>query len=66
MDFTGKAVLITGGASGIGYATAELFSRAGADIVIADLNEQGLNAAAEKLATETGLLEVSAYPSWAY
>ncbi len=26
----------------------------------------GLKAAAEKLATETGLLEVSAYPSWAY
>ncbi|QZP08472.1 SDR family NAD(P)-dependent oxidoreductase [Caenibius sp. WL] len=50
MDFTGKAVLITGGASGIGYATAELFSRSGADIVIADLNEQGLNAAAQKLA----------------
>ena len=50
MDFTGKAVLITGGASGIGYATAELFSRSGANIVIADLNEQGLNAAAQKLA----------------
>lgn len=52
MDFTGKAVLVTGGASGIGYATAQLFLRLGADVVIADLNEQGLNAAADKLAGE--------------
>ncbi len=52
MDFTGKAVLVTGGASGIGYATAQLFLRSGADVVIADLNEQGLNAAADTLKAE--------------
>ena len=53
-DFKGKAVLVTGGASGIGYATADLFSRAGADVVIADINEDGLNAAAEKLKAAHG------------
>lgn len=50
MDFSGKAVLVTGGASGIGYATADLFVRSGANVVVADINADGLKAAAEKLA----------------
>lgn len=36
-DLTGKRVLVTGGASGIGLATAELFARSGAQVVINDL-----------------------------
>lgn len=38
-DFTGKTVLITGGSTGIGRATALAFARHGATIVIGDLNE---------------------------
>jgi len=38
MDFRGKAVLVTGGASGMGAATAREFAAAGADVVIVDLN----------------------------
>lgn len=49
MNFNGKSVLVTGGASGIGYATADLFTRSGADVVIADINVEGLKAAADKL-----------------
>jgi len=42
MDFAGRVVLVTGAASGIGRETALAFARAGADLVICDLNAAGL------------------------
>jgi NAD(P)-dependent dehydrogenase (short-subunit alcohol dehydrogenase family) len=37
-DFSGRAVLITGGAAGIGWATAQRFAGAGARVLIADID----------------------------
>lgn len=47
--FSKQTALITGGASGIGLECARLLVEGGADVVIADLNEQAAKAAAEAL-----------------
>ncbi|HHW61316.1 MAG TPA: 3-hydroxyacyl-CoA dehydrogenase [Syntrophomonadaceae bacterium] len=40
MDIAGSVALVTGGASGLGAATVEMFIEKGAKCVIADLNEE--------------------------
>ena len=46
----GKAVVVTGAAKGIGRATAELFAREGARLVVTDVDEAGLSQLRERLA----------------
>jgi NAD(P)-dependent dehydrogenase (short-subunit alcohol dehydrogenase family) len=41
MSLQGKSAIITGAASGIGRATALLFAREGASVLLADLNQSG-------------------------
>jgi NAD(P)-dependent dehydrogenase (short-subunit alcohol dehydrogenase family) len=52
-DLSGKVAIITGGASGMGRASSLLFAQAGANVVVADLNEAGGEEVA-KLASESG------------
>lgn len=56
--YRGKTVLISGGAGGIGRATAWLMGRCGAKVILAGRNESKLNAAVEAM-TAKGL-DVSA------
>jgi NAD(P)-dependent dehydrogenase (short-subunit alcohol dehydrogenase family) len=46
----GQVAVVTGAASGIGYALAEGFARQGLDIVLADIERGALDAAAERIA----------------
>lgn len=50
----GKVAVITGANSGVGAATAELFAREGAAVVIAARREESLNAVAEKIRAAGG------------
>ena len=48
-DFRDKSVLVTGAASGIGRATALAFAAEGANLIIADINEEGLKSTAKEI-----------------
>ncbi|MBI5486517.1 MAG: SDR family oxidoreductase [Deltaproteobacteria bacterium] len=48
-DLHGKTVLVTGAASGIGLCTAEEFAKAGATLVLTDIQPEALERAAERL-----------------
>ena len=49
MNFSGKNVVITGGSTGIGFATAQAFITAGAHVWITGRSESNLRAAASQL-----------------
>jgi 3-oxoacyl-[acyl-carrier protein] reductase len=50
----GRAVLVTGAASGMGRATAHLFAQEGALVAATDINDAGLDAVIEEIKTAGG------------
>ena len=48
-DLEGKTAVVTGAASGMGYAFAECFGREGMNVVLADVEEKALRLAAAKI-----------------
>ena len=48
-EFEGKTAVITGAASGIGYALAEKFAQEKMNIVLADIEQEALDTAVKKI-----------------
>ncbi len=52
-EWSKQVAIITGGASGIGFAVAEILNSRGVQVALLDLNPEGLSAAKEKLGGAT-------------
>jgi 3alpha(or 20beta)-hydroxysteroid dehydrogenase len=61
----GKRALVTGAASGIGAATARRFVEEGAEVVVADVAEEGGRALSEELGASFEELDVRDESAWA-
>lgn len=61
--YSGRHVLVTGGAQGIGFEVARQFLESGADVTIADFSPEGLAIAAKELSSfsrlQTSVLDVT-------
>lgn len=59
--FDGRVGIITGGATGIGFAIAREVARLGARVILASRKEENLGKAVEQLRSETGRADAAAY-----
>ncbi|MFI5339590.1 MAG: SDR family NAD(P)-dependent oxidoreductase [Candidatus Methylomirabilales bacterium] len=57
MDFQGKVALVTGGGSGIGRATCEIFEERSGAVVVADVREAAAKETVESIARQGGRAE---------
>lgn len=58
LNFSGRSVIVTGAATGIGEACARAFAAAGAGVVLADVNEERNRGAADLIAIDYGVRAV--------
>lgn len=58
-EFDNKVVVITGGAQGIGRATAEEFIKLGANVVILDIDEDKVNSVAQEIGATCVVADIS-------
>lgn len=54
MNFKDKVVIVTGAGSGIGAATAKMFSEKGAHVVVSDINEENGRQTVESIESDNG------------
>jgi len=59
MRFQDKVVIVTGGAAGIGKATAQKFASEGAQVVICDVNEEAGQALVQELGNNASFYKVN-------
>ena len=62
--FAGKVAVVTGGASGIGAASARLLAAAGAHVVVADVAGDAARAIADEVGGSTATLDVGDADGW--
>ena len=58
-SLSGRRAVVTGGAKGIGAATAKRLAEAGADVIVADIDESGAARTAVEIAGVTGRTVIS-------
>ncbi|MFZ1757125.1 MAG: 3-hydroxyacyl-CoA dehydrogenase [Caldilineaceae bacterium] len=58
MDLHNSTILITGGGSGLGAATARMLARAGANVVLADMNREAGEATAAAIGAQARFAQV--------
>ncbi len=59
MEIKGRTAIITGGASGLGKATAQRFHKMGAKILLADMNPLNANLVIQELGSDVEFVEVN-------
>ncbi len=65
MQLDGRRAIVTGGASGIGKATAIAMAALGAEVVVTDIDEAGGAAVAEQVGGSFAMLDVGDPTAWA-